>query len=111
MALADAVAGGLRPIQEITWTRADGVPENLAGATLAGYLHDKRTGQVRLIEGDLTITDGPAGVFTWEYDEADVVEGRYLVQFVASFGFDPTPAKTFLEEWRVRPSLALPEEA
>lgn len=108
MALADAVKGALRPAQQITWTRADGDAEDLSGATITGLIRSQRTGQTRAIAGDLSVTTAASGVFTWTYDAADVAEaGEFDVQFVATFGSPPTPAKTFTAEWVVREALVV----
>lgn len=110
--LADAVKGGRRPSQQITWTRADGIAEDLSGATLSGILTHQRTGETRTITGDLIVTDGASGVFTWAYSAADVAEsGRFNVQFTAVFAADPTPARTAITSWRVLETLTPPEEA
>ncbi len=102
MALAQAIQEALRPSQIITWTRGDGTPENLSDATLTGKIRDNPTGIVREIAGTLTVTDGPSGIFTWEYHADDVADaGRFMVQFTASFADDPTPARTIATEWFV----------
>ena len=103
MALADAVAGALRPSQVITWTRDDGTAENLTGATITGTLTPIDTGVARAIAGTLTLTIPASGAFTWAYGAADVVEGIYNVQFNASFAASPTPARTYKTRWRVHP--------
>ena len=105
MALVHAIAGALRPGQEITWTRDDGSAEDLSNATVTGVLFDTTTGATRAIAGTIQVSDGPNGVFIWNYDLADVVYGTYLVQFTASFVSGATPARTFLTPWRVNPSL------
>lgn len=103
MALADATAGARRPGQSLTWTqKGTTTAEDLTGATLTGTLLDLHTGDSRAIAGVLTVTDGPNGVFTWDYDAADVVAGVYQVQFDASYGAGASPAKTFLSTWIVR---------
>ena len=104
MALADAVDGATRPSQTITWTRDDGTAEDLTGATITGTLKP-RGGTARAVAGDLSVSDAESGVFVWTYDDADVVEGLYEVQFQAAFGSDPTPAKTFVARWYVSESL------
>ncbi len=102
MALAQAVKDSLRPTQIITWTRADGVAENLTGAALTGKIRDNATGVTRDIAGTLTVTDGADGVFTWAYHADDVATaGKFMVQFKASFGDDPSPARTIASEWFV----------
>lgn len=111
MALAAAVRGGLRPSQAITWLRegvafANGTPEDLTGATLTGWLRNRATGETRAIAGSLTVTDGAAGAFRWDYAPADVAEtGAFDVQFNAAFGAGATPARTFVARWDVRGSL------
>lgn len=101
MALANAVQTALRPSQIVTWTRDDGTPENLTGATLTGKIRDY-AGVVRDITGTLTLTTPATGVFTWAYSAVDVAEaGQFLVQFTASFGSSPTPAKTIAATWNV----------
>lgn len=106
MALADAVQGGRRPSQVITWNRADGAPESLAGAILTGWIRNRNTGDVRPIAGALTVTDGAAGEFRWDYAVGDVAEaGSFDVQFNAAFGAEQTPARTFLARWRVAEAL------
>lgn len=107
MALADAVAGALRPSQIITWVRADGTAEDLTGATLSGVLYDRRSRQSRAIAGTLNITSATAGQFRWDYAAGDVVAGVYDVQFTATFGETPTPARTFGDIWTVRRALSV----
>ena len=102
MALAQAVKDSLRPSQIITWTRGDGTPENLTGATLTGKIRDNATGVTRDSAGDLTVTDGADGVFTWAYHADDVATaGKFMVQFKATFGDNPSPARTIASEWFV----------
>jgi hypothetical protein len=105
MALAQAVAGGLRPSQTITWTREDGTPEDLTGATITGKLLNLASGETRAIAGALTVTDADAGQFRWDYAAGDVVAGAYNVQFTADFGAAPSPARTFSASWDVAPAL------
>ena len=106
MALAAAVAGATRPSQIITWSRADGNAETLTSATLTGRIRDRSTGTTRAIAGTLTVTDGAAGQFRWDYAAADVVTaGSYDVQFVAAFASGQTPAKTFVAQWTVAEAL------
>jgi hypothetical protein len=102
MALAQAIRDSLRPSQIITWTRGDGTAENLTGATLTGKIRDNVAGVVRDIAGTLTVTDGSAGVFAWAYHADDVADaGRFMVQFKATFGDNPSPARTIASEWFV----------
>jgi hypothetical protein len=106
MALANAVQDGLRPSQVITWSRADGTAENLTGATITGSIRSIATGVTRAITGTLTVTTAASGIFTWAYSAADVADsGAFDVQFDASFGSNPTPAKTLLTPWLVDESL------
>lgn len=101
MALSHAIAGADRPSQVITWTRDDDTPEVLTGATLTGTIRN-RLGVVRSIAGTLTVTDGDAGEFRWDYASGDVATaGRYQVQFTATFGTSPTVAKTYISAWLV----------
>ena len=84
MALADAVRGGRRPSQIVTWTRNGGGAEDLTGATLTGWIRTRATGDTRGIAGTLTVTDGPGGTFRWDYAAADVAQaGAFDVQFNA----------------------------
>lgn len=107
MALANAVKGGLRPAQYITWTRDDGTPENLTGATLTGWLRSIATGDVRAITGTLAVVTAASGIFSWTYSAADVADaGKFDVQFNAAFGSAPTPARTIAAHWVVEESLA-----
>lgn len=105
MALAEAIKGATRPSQVITWTRGEGVPEDLTGATLTGKIK-ARDGTLRNIAGTLTVTDGTNGIFLWSYDAADVAsDGWFVVQFTALFGASPTLAKTHKSSWRVYEAL------
>jgi hypothetical protein len=108
MALASAVKGGLRPAQIITWSREDGNVETLTGATLTGFIRDRTTGTTRAIAGTLTVTNGAAGEFRWDYAAADVADvGYFDVQFNAAYGSGLTPAKTFIARWDVKEALAV----
>lgn len=108
MALANAIKGARRPAQAITWQReGGGGAEDLTGATLTGSLRNRATGAVREIAGALTVTDGSAGAFRWDYAVADVADsGDYDVQFTAAFAAGLTPARTFVARWRVAEALA-----
>ena len=106
MALAQAIKDSTRPSQIITWTRGDGEPENLTGATLTGKIRDSGTGETRAIVGDLTVENGSLGTFTWEYAAEDVAHaGSFLVQFAATFSSNPSPARTIASEWYVYEAL------
>lgn len=107
MALAAAVAGALRPSQVITWLRGDDSAENLTGATITGKIRNTTTGATRSIAGALVVVSGPDGQFRWDYDPADVADaGEHQVQFTATFGGSPTPARTLTEQWTVYGALA-----
>ena len=100
--LPDRVKGGLRPSQSIQWQREDGTAENLTGATLTGTITNRATAATRAIAGTLTVTDGAAGQFRWDYAAGDVdAAGEYDVQFGAAFAADETPARTFVARWTV----------
>ncbi len=104
MALAHAIEGGTRPSQVVTWTRDDSTPEDLSGATLTGTIKNS-LGVVRAIAGTLTVTTAASGIFTWAYHAADVATaGKCRVQFTATFGTTPTPAKTVIADWVVLPA-------
>ncbi len=106
MALANAVAGALRPSQAITWLRDDGAAEDLTGATITARLRNRATGAVRAAAGVFVVTDGPAGGYRWEYAAADVAEaGSFDVQFSAAFGAGPSPARTYTARWTVTESI------
>lgn len=106
MALANAVAGAIRPSQVITWLDGDSAPINLTGATLTGKIRSNTTGVVRDIVGTLTVTDAAGGVFVWDYHPADVAEsGHFVVQFTANYDSPPTPARTIAESWEVYGAL------
>ena len=104
--LPDRVQGGLRPAQSITWQREDGTAEDLTGATITGYIRNRSTGTERAIAGTLSVTDGPAGTFRWDFAAADVADaGSFDVQFTATFSAGATPARTFISRWKVEESL------
>lgn len=108
MALAIAIQGATRPSQSITWSRSDGDPEVLTGATITGVLQSKRTLLSRAATGTFTVTDGANGVFSWGYSAADVAEaGDFNVQFTATFSAEPTVAKTYVSEWEVKSALTV----
>ena len=109
MALAAAIKGAKRPSQTITWTRADGTAEDLSGATLTGFVRNLRTGETRAIDGTLTLVTAASGIFEWAYGDDDVSEAgdAMEVQFVASFGSAPTPAKTVASAWVVYDGLSV----
>ena len=105
--LPGRVQGGLRPSQSITWKREDGVAEDLTGATITGKLRDRSTGASRAIAGTLSVTDGAAGAFRWDFAAGDVAAaGTFDVQFTAAFEAGQTPARTFVTQWTVAEALA-----
>lgn len=102
MALADAVAGGKRPSQIITWADANGTVLDLTGATITARIKNNATGSTVASDGVFTVTSATAGQFRWDYSTTDVASaGSYTVQFSAAFGSSPTPARTFTTDWRV----------
>lgn len=106
--LPNWVQSARRPSLSITWLREDSVvPEPLTGATITGFIGPASgVGTATAITGVLTVTDGAAGTFTWDLSAADVATpGNLKVQFVATFGSSPTPAKTFQADWNVERSL------
>jgi hypothetical protein len=108
MALARAIQGAKRPSQTVIWTREDdtNTPEDLTGATLTGKIRLYQQPTSQAIAGVLTVTNGAGGQFRWDYADADVaIAGDHHVQFTATFGSSPTPAKTFVAEWIVKESL------
>lgn len=106
MALAPAIQGARKRGQTITWSNDDGQAEDLTGLTLSGRI--KKTdgvATIRAIDGTLTVTDGPAGEFTWAYGSTDVSEAdTFEVQFVAVDGSE-LKLKTFAAEWTVHPGF------
>jgi hypothetical protein len=105
MAAVKAVQGGRWPPQPLVW-EVDGVPVNLAGATLTGTMTNRGTGVTRAISEDaLVFTNAAGGEFAWYYGDADVAEaGEFDVEFVANFESGPTPGKTFLARWSIAKS-------
>lgn len=102
MALADAIQGGKRPSQLITWKDQDGSVFDLTGATITARIIRRGASSATNSDGTFTLTDASNGVFRWDYSTNDVaVSGHYEVQFTATFGSNPTPAKTFLANWKV----------
>lgn len=98
--LVNAVQGAQRPSQLITWTDEDDSALSLTGATVTGVIVDV-AGNVRAISGNLTPT-ASAGEFRWDYSAEDVATvGSFMVQFTATFGTAPTPARTYATPWEV----------
>lgn len=106
MALASAIKGARHTAQVVVWTDGEGDAQDLTGATLTGRIAEA-SGETRLIDGVLTVSDAAAGQFTWAYGAADVGEpGDFLVQFVASYN-DGKNDKTLIEKWRVERELVV----
>lgn len=104
--LAYAIKGAQRPSQIITWLDADGDAVNLSGATITGKMRNVDTGATAVIAGDLTVTNGSAGEFMWDYDAADVATaGLFVVQFTAAYLSGATPGRTIISDWEVKGSL------
>ncbi len=104
--LANAVKGGRRPSQSVTWKRADGTAENLTGATITGQVRSTISQEARAITGTLSVLDGANGVFVWDYSAADVAEaGQFDVQFTAAFAASPSPARTVKALWTVEEAI------
>jgi hypothetical protein len=105
MALSNAVVGARHTAQRITWQDADGDPLNLTGATLTGRRLNLESGIAAAVDGTLSVIDGPAGVFSWDYGENDVATAAvYQVQFTATFGGGEAD-KTLAELWEVFEAL------
>lgn len=106
MALANAIQGAKRPSQSITWTREDDTPEDLTGATITAKIFRHNTSTSGDVTGAFVVTSAAAGVFRWDYSTADVATaGSHKVQFTATFGGSPTPAKTKVSKWVVESSI------
>ncbi len=105
MSLADAVQGSRWPAQQITWTPEGGGAANLTNAVITGKIRAE-SGVTRAVAGTCTVTNGTAGVFVWQYAEADVADaGIFDVQFTATWPDGLTPGKTFIAPWKVAESL------
>lgn len=100
--LGDAIQGALRPSQTITWLRDTNTPEDLTAATVTGRIYSFQSEETRDATGNMVVVDGTNGIFRWDYSADDVGEaGSFEVQFTATFGDDPTPAKTLSTQWEV----------
>lgn len=110
MALPKRVRGALRPSTLITWYReGTTAPEDLTNATLTGFIQNIVSGTTVAIAGTLTVVDGEAGQFRWDYATDDLATvGDFNVQFNAAFGTGQTPAKTFVARMTVVESLSAP---
>lgn len=106
MALASAIVGAKRPSQLITWTDSDGNAFDLTGATITARIRNRSSYVAVASDGTFTVTDASGGVFRWDYSDSDVaVAGVYEVQFTATFGTTPTPAKSVSDLWEVKESI------
>lgn len=106
--LGNTIQGARRPSMSITWLRDEdtGEPEDLTGATITCKIRREGTSSNAASDGSFVVTDGAAGVFRWDFSANDVATaGLHRVQFSAAFGDHPTPAKTYVTQWRVEPSL------
>lgn len=107
-----AVQGAIRPGRALTWIRQDNdkktmTPEDLTSATITGVMRSHATGLLQNIVGTLSVSDGPAGQFDWQFATEDVAEvGRFDVQFTADYGGGVTPARSFHELFEVAQNLA-----
>lgn len=102
MALQNATQGAIHTGQTITWTRDDGTPQDLTGATMSGTITNVRTGVSVGVAGTLTATTPLSGILTWAYALADVAAaGRYRVQITASYA--GALDATYLADWLVLP--------
>ncbi|MDQ2995460.1 MAG: hypothetical protein M3R61_00170 [Chloroflexota bacterium] len=105
MALQSAFQGATHTGQQITWTRDDGTPQDLTGATLSGTITNVLTGVSTAIGGTLTATTPLSGILTWAYSAADVAaSGQYRVQLLASYG--SAIDATYLADWLILPIAA-----
>jgi hypothetical protein len=106
MPLADAIQGAKRPSQAITWTDGDGEVFDLSGATIAVRIRNVVTGVTFVSDGVFTLTSAANGTFRWDYGTNDVQSaGSYEVQFTATFGSSPTPARTLTVPWLVHQEI------
>lgn len=105
MALQNSVKGGLWPSPLFVWEVPGGVAP-LTGATLTGWIRNRRTGETREIAGTLTVIDGAAGAIQWDLAEEDVAEtGNFDVQLEATFASGPTPGRSHIDRWTVTDSI------
>lgn len=104
--LAPRVQGAMRPSLQITWADEDGAPLNLTGATVTARIRNMATRVTTTSAGAFALVDAPNGVFRWDFDATDVAAaGEYQVQFTATYGLAPTPARTFIAQWRITEAL------
>ena len=106
MALAAAVQGARRPSQTITWTDENGTALDLSGATITARIRNTTANTTVASDGAFTVVTAASGIFRWDYSAADVATaGSYEVQFTATYGSAPTPARTILAPWVVLASI------
>src|SRR5512139_468375 len=100
MALQPALKGARNTGQQITWTRTDGVAQNLTGATLSGRMKNIATGTAVAIDGVLSLVTAASGIFNWAYGAVDVgTAGVYEVQLKATYTlFDVTFSELMVVE-------------
>jgi hypothetical protein len=106
MALAAAVQGARRPSQTITWADEMGTALDLTGATITARIRNITANETVDSDGTFVLVVPMAGIFRWDYGVADVAStGEFEVQFTASFGSSPTPARTITAPWSVLKSI------
>ena len=106
MSLASAIQNARRPSQTITWTDETGAPLDLTGATITARIRNIVSNQVVDSTGTFTIVAATGGVFRWDYSAEDVaIASDFEVQFTATYGSGPTPAKTVVAPWSVLRSI------
>lgn len=106
MGLAAAVQGARRPSQTITWTDEDGTALDLSGATITARIRNITSNLTATSDGAFTIVTAASGIFRWDYSAADVATaGSFEVQFTATYGSAPTPARTIVAPWSVLRSI------
>lgn len=106
MTLAAAVQGARRPSQTITWTDENGTPLDLSGATITARIRNSTSNQTAASDGTFTVVTAASGIFRWDYSATDVATaGDFEVQFTATFGSAPTPARTIVAPWSILRSI------
>lgn len=107
MSLPNRPQGATRPSLTITWyEEGTTTPADLTNAEITALILAGTT--TRAASGTFELTDAANGEFRWDLSAADVAtSGNHKVQFVATYGSDPTPAKTFRTEWYVEPMLVV----
>lgn len=106
MALAGAIQGARRPSQTITWTDDSGTAIDLSGATITARIRNVTNNSTVDSDGTFTIVTAASGIFRWDYSATDVeTAGNFEVQFTATYGSAPTPARTISAWWVVLASI------